>query len=53
MEAIDMTFNAKENIGLFYTIDGETYVGIDNTTGGCWFEEFGTFRSCVKWLKGL
>lgn len=39
-------------IGLFYTKDGKLYVGIDNTDGHAWTEEFKTKKSCFKWLKG-
>ena len=28
------------------------YVGIDNTTGNAWVEEFQTLAECERWLKG-
>ncbi len=41
-----------EPIGLFYLLDGDTYVGIDNLTGHAWTEEFNTFEECKAWLEG-
>lgn len=38
--------------GLFYTKEGELFVGIDNSTGDAWTEEFMTKESCFKWLRG-
>lgn len=35
----------------FYTIDGETIIGIDNTTGDAWTEEFKDIETCVRWLN--
>ena len=41
-----------EPIGLFYLLDGDTYVGINNLTGHAWTEEFNTFEECKAWLEG-
>ena len=41
-----------EPIGLYYLLDGDTYVGIDNLTGHAWTEEFNTFEECKAWLEG-
>lgn len=38
--------------GLFYLRDGEKVVGIDNSTGRAWTEEFDTVEQCKRWLKG-
>lgn len=40
----------RRPIGLFYQIDGNTYVGIDNSTGDAWVEEFPTLEECKNWL---
>ena len=40
-----------EPIGLYYLLDGDTYVSIDNSTGHAWTEEFNTFEECKAWLK--
>lgn len=39
-------------IGRFYSKEGDLYIGIDNSTGNAWTEEFKTKRSCLKWLNG-
>ncbi len=39
-------------IGRFYTKEGDLYIGIDNSTGDAWTEEFKTKASCFKWLDG-
>lgn len=36
--------------GLFYLVEGDNYVGIDNRTGDVWVEEFQTLQQCRKWL---
>ena len=51
MEASEI-IRTYEPIGLFYLLDGDTYVGIDNLTGHAWTEEFNTFEECKAWLEG-
>lgn len=43
--------NAAE-AGLFWHVDGDTYVGIDNTTHEAWTEEFSTKQALFDWLNG-
>lgn len=38
--------------GLFMIEENGHYIGIDNSTGECWVEEFITKDLCIKWLKG-
>ena len=38
--------------GLFYTKSGDVFVGIDNSTGETWVEDFKTIEECKKWLNG-
>ena len=38
--------------GLYYTKENGMYVGIDNSTGHAWVEEFKSRRQCLKWLRG-
>ena len=43
--------------GLFYYIttdrDNKTlYVGMDNSDGHCWVEEFYSIGACMAWLRG-
>lgn len=39
-------------IGIFYMYDNEAnvYVGIDNSSGECWVEEFYSLEDCLEWL---
>lgn len=38
--------------GLFFCKETESrYIGIDNTTGEVWMEEFRTFAECKSWLN--
>lgn len=37
--------------GLFYLKENGVHVGIDNTTGDSWTEEFNTKEECIAWLK--
>ena len=41
-----------EPLGLFYWREADLWVGIDNSTGHAWTEEFGTQAKCLDWLKG-
>lgn len=46
-----------EPFGKFYYIAkdflGDTvFVGIDNSDGQCWVEEFYTISGCMAWLRG-
>lgn len=41
----------RKTVGLFYTIENGVYVGIDNTTGDAWTEDFKTLAACKKWLR--
>lgn len=37
--------------GLYYTKENGIHIGIDNSTGHAWVEEFKSRRKCLKWLK--
>lgn len=41
----------REPLGKFYIEDGDMYVGIDNSNGDAWTEEFKTLEGCQAWLK--
>lgn len=38
-------------LGLFYVHENGVYVGIDNSTGHTWVEEFASLRQCKEWLR--
>lgn len=42
----------ENNKGLFIQQDEECWIGIDNTTGEAWTEEFDTKEDCISWLNG-
>lgn len=37
-------------LGRFYMNDNGVYIGIDNSTGDCWVEEFENKNDCINWL---
>lgn len=37
--------------GLFYIHENGVYVGIDNSAGHAWVEEFTSLRQCKEWLR--
>lgn len=39
-------------LGLFYLRDGDTVIGVDNSTGHAWTEEFQDLDTCKRWLGG-
>lgn len=55
---IDSTIgNEYKPWGLFYYItkdrDNNTlFVGLDNSDGHCWVEEFYSIGACMAWLRG-
>lgn len=46
--------NSRIPLGLFYTIEKKgcvnIYVGIDNSDGNAWTEDFKSLSSCKRWL---
>ena len=42
----------RNPIGRFWQKDGDLYIGIDNTTGDAWVEEFTAIEYCLAWLEG-
>ena len=39
-------------LGLFYHQDGDKWVGIENSCGHAWTEEFNTEKECFDFLLG-
>lgn len=56
-EEASKIIETREPRGLFYTIDTiyesdkKVYVGIDNTTGDAWTEDFKSLGACERWLE--
>lgn len=48
-----VAFSAKyEPRGLFYLREDGRVIGIDNSTGHAWTEEFDCVDQCKRWLNG-
>lgn len=41
----------RKPLGKFYTNKDEVWIGIDNSKGDAWTEEFKLFSQCKKWLE--
>ncbi len=52
-EEASKIIETSEPRGLFYEIDRDVYVGIDNLDGHAWVEEFKTKGACFDWLNGI
>lgn len=40
-----------EPLGKFYLIENGCHIGIDNSSGNAFTDEFKSFNDCIKWLK--
>lgn len=50
-EAIEI-IEKRKPFGKFFTQENNLWVGIDNTDGDAWTEEFSSFEELDKWMKG-
>lgn len=46
-----VVIDTRKPFGLFYLLDDDIYIGIDNSTGDAWMEEFSNLRQCKEWLR--
>jgi len=52
LEALRQIIQTREPHGLFYAKEGRRlYVGVDNSTGDAWTEDFRSLRHCKRWLR--
>jgi uncharacterized protein YuzE len=51
-EEAKQIIDTREREGLFYLHEEGKVIGIDNTTGDAWTEEFDTEEQCFRWLRG-
>ncbi len=51
-EEASKIIETRKPLGLFYEVDGDLHVGIDNSTSDAWVEEFETKEECLDWLRG-
>jgi len=42
--------DSRQPLGLFYLPNNGVYIGIDNSTGEAWTEEFPNLGKCKRWL---
>ena len=51
-EAMRQIIETRQPLGLFYRMEARRlYVGVDNSTGDAWTEEFRSRRQCLRWLR--
>jgi len=50
-ETAKTIISTYQPLGLFYLIEDGLYVGIDNSTGHAWVEDFPSLRQCKDWLR--
>ena len=43
--------DTRDPLGLFYVLEAGAYIGIDNSNGQAWTEEFPNLRKCKRWLR--
>lgn len=49
-EEVEKILNTRKPLGLFYTIENNKYIAIDNLKGDAWTEEFNTLPECFGYL---
>lgn len=49
-EQANVVIDTREPLGLYYLLEDGGYIGIDNSTGDAWTEEFPNLRQCKEWL---
>ncbi len=37
-------------LGQFWLKEGDKFIGVDNSTGDAWVEEFASFADCKDWM---
>ena len=47
----EVIINTCKPLGLYYVLNDGVYVGIDNSTGHAWTEEFTDLSQCKRWLR--
>jgi hypothetical protein len=47
----DKIIETRKPVGLFYVQTEKRTIGIDNSTGEAWTEEFETKEKCIEWLE--
>ena len=50
-EQAGRVIDTRSPLGLFYVLRDGVYVGIDNSNGHAWTEDFPNLRKCKRWLN--
>jgi len=50
LEVASRIIDTRKPLGYFYSPVAGLYIGIDNSTGYAWTEEFDDLRQCRRWL---
>ena len=50
-EQAERIIDTRSPLGLYYVLEAGTYIGIDNSNGQAWTEEFPNLRKCKRWLR--
>ena len=50
-EQADSIIETRKPLGLFYVLEAKVYVGIDNSNGQAWTEDFPNLQKCKRWLS--
>jgi len=50
-EQAESIIDTELPLGLFYALKAGVYIGIDNSDGQAWTEEFPNLRRCKRWLS--
>ena len=48
----NMIIETRLPLGRFLLKGNSLYVGVDNSTGDSWVEEFAKIKDCINWLNG-
>ena len=51
LEVIHDIIETRKPIGLFYSKYGEYFVGVDNSTGDAWTEDFTSLEACKSLFR--
>lgn len=50
-EQANKIIETRKPLGKFCLVDGNKFVGIDNTDGNAWTEDFTDVNECMRWLR--
>ena len=51
-EKADKIIETRKPEGLFFLMEGDKIIGIDNSTGDAWTEEFTNMKDFLNWVTG-